>query len=58
MHLKRGPAQLLKLIAGDPAALALVAVMVEAFLAFLPPYSTGVVGGIGHGAAPLGELSE
>jgi hypothetical protein len=49
MHLKRRPSQLFKLLAGDSAALALVAVKVETFLAFSPPRRTDVVGAVGHG---------
>jgi hypothetical protein len=37
MHLKGWPAQLLKLFAGNSAALALVAIKVKTFLAFSPP---------------------
>jgi hypothetical protein len=55
MHLKRGPAQLLKLFTGDPASLALVVVVVKTLLAFSPPRSTGVVGAIGHWQHLLGE---
>lgn len=48
VHLKSWPAQLLKLFAGDSAALALVAINVEPLLAFSPPRCTGVVGAVCH----------
>lgn len=54
MHLKRRPSKLLKLFAGDPAALALMAVAVKTLLAFSPPRGTGVVGAVRHWWAPPG----
>ena len=55
MHLKRRPRQLLKLLAGNSATLALMVVQVKTFLPFPPPRGTCVVGVVGHGGAPLGE---
>jgi len=55
MHLKSGPSKLLKMFAGDPASLALVAVKVEPLLTFSPPRWTGVVGAVEHVWAPPGE---
>lgn len=55
MHLKDWPAQLLKLFAGNSAALALVAINVESLLALSPPRCTGVVGAVCHKWHLLGE---